>query len=201
MADEKDEDGITATAARARRTTRLPWIVTGVLILAAVVGGLVVGAKKAPQVKTEGSRAVVLPTSDRARTIVVAPCSPPTVITPATASSQIQVPGSIAISLPKGPPARTVVIPQCPAKAAPSPGGPNITSAAFVLGAGEQVSDKSDPKAKDPVAVGIKQQVTVPTGSSVTTVVAAPCQGKATSPRTTVLKPAAGPAVAIAPGC
>jgi hypothetical protein len=200
MADESADDRGPSTATPARRTTRVPWIVAGVLVLVAVVAGVLVTSKKSEPIKTEGSRAIVLPTSDRARTVVVAPCSPPTVITPATASSQIQVPGAIAVSLPRSAGARTVVIPRCAAKAAPSPGSPNIPSAAFVLGAGEQVSDKSDPKAKDPIAVGIKQQLTVPTASAVTTVVAAPCQGKATAPRTTVLKPTAG-STAIAPGC
>jgi hypothetical protein len=207
MADESPTDGDatekgTATAARpARVTSRLPWIVIAVLILAMVLGGVLVTSKKSQPFKTEGSRAVVLPTGDRARTVVVAPCSPPTLITPATATSQIQVPGAIAVSLPKGPAARTVVIPRCASRAAPAPGSPNRPSGAFVLEAGEQVSDKSDPKAKDPVAVGINQQLTVPTGSTITTVVAAPCQGQAKSPRTTVLKPTAGSTVAVAPGC
>jgi hypothetical protein len=181
--------------------TRVPWVVIGTLLVLMVAAGIATTKSKTPPVKTEGSRAIVLPPADRTRTVVVPPCSPPTVITAANASSQIDVPGTVAVSLPQGAPARTVVIPRCSATAAPSPGSPIIASAAFVLGPGEQVSDVQSTKAADPIASGIKAQVTVPTGSPVTTIVAAPCQGKSSSARTTVLNPLAGSGVAIAPTC
>ena len=181
--------------------TRVRWVVIGTLLVLMVAAGIATTKSKTPPVKTEGSRAIVLPPADRTRTVVVPPCSPPTVITAANASSQIDVPGTVAVSLPQGAPARTVVIPRCSATAAPSPGSPIIASAAFVLGPGEQVSDVQSTKAADPIASGIKAQVTVPTGSPVTTIVAAPCQGKSSSARTTVLNPLAGSGVAIAPTC
>jgi hypothetical protein len=107
----------------------------------------------------------------------------------------------VAVSVRQGEPARTVVIPRCSSTAAPAPGSSNVPSAAFVLGPGEQVSDVQSAKAADPVASGVKVQVTVPGGSPVTTIVAAPCQGTGSTPKTTVLNPAAGSGVAIAPGC
>jgi hypothetical protein len=78
-----------------------------------------------------------------------------------------------------------------------------VPSGAFVLGPGETVSEVSTvPKGGDPVAFGITTQVTVPAGSPVATIVAAPCQGTTKAVKTTVLKPAAGSGgVAIAPGC
>jgi hypothetical protein len=184
-------------------SVRLPLIIMGVMILLFVVGGLLTKKSTPKPFKTEGSRAVVLPAGDRKRTLVVPPCSPPTVITPRNASTQIAVPGAVAVTIPQGAPARTMVIPRCSAKAAPSPGAANIPSGAFVLGPDETVSDQSKvPKGGDPVAYGIKQQVTLPAGSPATTVLAAPCQGKAKAEKTTVLKPAAGSGgVAIAPGC
>jgi hypothetical protein len=181
--------------------TRVPWIVIGTLLVLMVGIGIANKKSSSPPVKTEGSRAIVLPPADRTRTVVVPPCSPATVITAANAASQIDVPGTVAVALPQGAPARTVVIPRCSAKAAPAPGSPVIPSAAFVLGPGEQVADVQSAKAADPIASGIKAQVTVPTGSRVTTIVAAPCQGKSTTIRTTVLNPTAGSGVAIAPGC
>jgi hypothetical protein len=181
----------------------VPFIVMGTLILLFVVGGILAKKEKPKPFKTEGSRAVVLPPGDRARQVVVPPCSPPTVITPRNASVQIQVPGAVAVAIPRGAPARTVVIPRCSAAAAPSPGAPNLPSGAFVLGPDKTVSDQSKvPKGGDPVAYGITQQVTLPTGSPATTIVAAPCQGKAKATKTTVLKPArASGGVAIAPKC
>jgi hypothetical protein len=182
---------------------RLPFVVMGVLIVLFVVGGLLTKKSTPKPFKTVGSRAVVLPAGDRKRTLVVPPCSPPTVITPQNASAQIQVPGSVAVTIPRGAPARTMVIPRCSATAAPSPGAPNIPSGAFVLGPDKTVSDQSKvPKGGDPVAYGITQQVQLPPGSAATTVIAAPCQGKAKTLKTTILKPARGSGgVAIAPRC
>ena len=184
-------------------SVRLPLIIMGVLIVLFVAGGIAFKKSSPKPFKTEGSRAVVLPPGDRKRIVVVPPCSPPTVITPLNASTQIQVPGAVAVAIPQGAPARTIVIPRCSATAAPSPGAPNIPSGAFVLGPDRTVSDQSKvPKGGDPVAYGIKTQVTLPAGSPATTVVAAPCQGKAKVEKTTVLKPAArSGGVAIAAGC
>src|SRR3954471_2022897 len=175
----------------------------GVLILLFVLGGILAKKEKPKPFKTEGSRAVVLPAGDRKRSVVVPPCSPPTVITPKNASTQIQVPGAVAVAIARGAPARTVVIPRCSAVAAPSPGAPNIPSGAFVLGPEKTVFDVSKgPKGGDPVAYGISQQVQLPAGSQTKTVVVAPCQGKAKVEKTTVLKPAAGSGgVGIAPQC
>jgi hypothetical protein len=184
-------------------SVRLPFIVMGVLVLIFVVGGILAKKEKPKAFKTEGSRAVVLPAGDRKRAVVVPPCSPPTVVTRKNASTQIAVPGAVAVAIPRGAPARTIVIPRCSAKAAPSPGAPNIPSGAFVLGPDKTVFDVSKlPKGGDPVAYGIRQQVQLPAGSPATTVVAAPCQGKAKAEKITILKPAAGSGgVAIAPEC
>lgn len=182
--------------------TRIPWIVIGVLIVAMAGAGIAAKKKKTDPVKTSGSRAAVVPTADRARTVVVPPCSPPTVINAANASSQIEVPGAVAVTLPVGEPTHTVVVPRCQAKAAPAPGSANLPSAAFVLDPGEQVSAEDKTPAKgNPVASGIKAQVTLPTGSEVTTVIVPPCQGEAKEVKTTVLNPLKGTTVAVAPGC
>jgi hypothetical protein len=184
-------------------SVRLPFIVMGALIVLFVAGGIAFKKDKPKPFKTEGSRAVVLPAGDRQRAVVVPPCSPRTVITAENAATQLQVPGAVGVAIPKGAPPRTIVIPRCSAKVAPSPGSANVPSGAFVLGPGKTVSDVSKvPKGGDPVAFGITQQLTVPTNSPAVTVVAAPCQGKAKTERTTVLKPAGGSGgVAIAPEC
>lgn len=204
MAEEKEASaGESSSPGGAPGSVRIPFIIMGVLIVLAIAGGIAFQKSKPKAYKTEGSRAVVLPAADRLRSVVVPPCSPRTVITPENASAQIQVQGSVAVAIPKGAPTRTVVIPRCSAKAAPSPGGVNIPSSAFVLGPGLLVSSQDKvPKGGDPVAYGIKSQVTVAPGSAAATIVAAPCQGKAKAPKTTILKPKAGSGgVAIAPEC
>src|SRR4051812_29553469 len=184
-------------------SVRLPLIVMGVLILLFVVGGILAKKEKPKPFKTEGSRAVVLPAGDRKRAVVVPPCSPPTVITPKNASAQIQVQGAVAVAIARGAPARTIVTPRCSAGAAPARGPPTTPSGPF--GGGPEkpfFAVTKVPRGGAPVAYGIPQQVQLPAGSPATTVIAAPCQGKAKAEKTTVLKPAAGSGgVAIAPQC
>ncbi len=193
-------DGATATA-KPPGNVRTPLTIMAVLIVLSVIGGIVFKKSTPKPFKTEGSRAVVLPAGDRARFVVVPPCSPPTVINAANASSQISVPGAVAVGIPQGAPPRTIVVPRCGAKAAPMPGGLNRPSAAFVLGPDEQVSAvEKVPKGGDPLAYGIRQQITVPTGSPVTTIVTPQCDGKTKAETTTVLKPSTG-GVAVAPRC
>jgi hypothetical protein len=206
LADEKEEgagSGDSGSPAKPPGSVRLPLIICGVLIL--LFGGVsALNTKSKPKpFKTEGSRAVVLPAGDRQRVVVVPPCSPRVVVNEANASSMISVPGVVAVGVPVGGEPHTVVIPRCAAKAAPMPGSANIPSAAFMLGPGKQVFDVSKvPKGGDPIAYGIKEQVQIPTGSAITTVVAPPCQGKAAVEKTTVLSPD-GPDknIGIAPDC
>jgi hypothetical protein len=197
---ERDAEGATATR-KPPGSVRLPLTIGAVMILLFVIGGLVFKKSTPKPFKTVGSRAVVLPAGDRARFVVVPPCSPPTVINAANASSQISVPGAVAVGIPKGAASRTIIVPRCGAKAAPMPGALNRPSAAFVLGPREQVSAlEKVPKGGDPLAYGITQQITVPGGSPVTTIVAPQCDGKATALKTTILKPSVG-GVAVAPRC
>ena len=202
MAEEPSENG-EAKAASPPGSVRIPFIIMGVLIVLFVAIGIASKKEKAKPFKTEGSRAVVLPPGDRARTVIVTPCSPPTVVNAANAAEQLAVPGAVAVTIPEGAPGRTVVIPRCPARSAPVPGGTNVPSAAFVLGPGKAVVDTEKvPPGGDPVAYGIKAQVTLPPNSPATKVVARPCLGKVKVEKTTVLKPAGGSGgVAIAPDC
>jgi hypothetical protein len=202
VAEESSDSG-EATTASPPGSIRIPFIIMGVMIIVFAAVSIAMKKEKPKPFKTEGSRAVVLPAGDRARTVVVTPCSPPTVVNAANAAEQISVPGSVAVTVPSGAPTRTVVIPQCPAVSAPKPGALNVPSAAFVLGPGKQVFDNDKvPSGGDPVAYGIKAQVTLPPQSPATTVVAGPCRKKVKAEKTTILKPAAGSGgVAIAPEC
>jgi hypothetical protein len=204
LADEKEEGaGDGGSSAGPPGSIRVPVIIGVVMILVFAAVGIASKKSKPKPYKTEGSRAVVLPAGDRQRVVVVPPCSPRTVTNEQNASSLISVPGVVAVALPKGAPARTIVIPRCSSVAAPMPGAPNIPSSAFVLGPGATVSDAEKvPKGSDPVAFGIKHQVQIPTGSSITTVVVPPCLTKTPAEKVSVLSPrGAGGKVAIAPDC
>jgi hypothetical protein len=204
MADVKEDEAAESGSDTrpAPGGTRIVWIVMAVLLVLFVAVGIASKKSTPKPFKTVGARAVVMPTLDRPRTVVVPPCSPPTVIDASNAASQFQVPGAVAVTLPKGPAARVVVVPRCAAVAAPSPGALNVPSSAFVLKAGEAVSEtETVPTGGDPIAFGIKHQVTLPTQSPVTTIVVPPCQGTATAVTTTVLKPLGGSGVAVAPNC
>jgi hypothetical protein len=204
LADEKEEAaGDAQSPADPPGSVRLPLIIGAVMILVFAAVGIASKKEKPKPFKTEGSRAVILPAGDRQRVVVVPPCSPRVVATEQNATSLISVPGAVAVALPSGAPARTVVVPRCSSVAAPMPGSPNIPSSAFVLGPGDTVSDAEKvPKGGDPVAFGIKHQVQVPTGSSISTVVVSPCQTKTPVNKVTIPS-AVGPGgrVAIAPDC
>jgi hypothetical protein len=198
-----DDAAVKSSSAGPPGSVRVPLIIMAVLVAVFAIAGIAAKKSKPKPYKTEGSRAVVLPAGDRQRVVVVPPCSPRAVVNEQNATSLISVPGVVAVALPQGAPARTVVIPRCSSAAAPMPGASNIPSSAFVLGPGETVSDvEKVPKGGDPVAFGIKHQVQIPTGSSITTVVVPPCQTKTPAEKVSVLSPrGAGGKVAIAPDC
>jgi hypothetical protein len=202
--EEKADDPAQASPAEGPPgSVRLPLIIGAIMIIVFAAVGIANQKSKPKAYKTEGSRAVILPAADKQRVVVVPPCSPKAVVNTQNATSIIKVPGVVAIALPVGAPARTVVVPRCSATAAPMPGTQNRPSSAFVLGPGATVSDAEKvPKGGDPVAFGIKQQVQIPTGSTITTVVVPPCQTKAPLEKTNVLS-AAGPGgkIALAPDC
>lgn len=204
MADKKEEGaGDAGSPADPPGSIRTPLII-GLVMIAVFAGVGIASQKSKPKpFKTEGSRAVILPAGDRQRVVVVPPCSPRVIATAQNATSLISVPGAVAVALPSGAPARTVVVPRCSSVAAPMPGAANIPSSAFVLGPGQTVSDAEKvPKGGDPVAFGIKHQVQIPTGSSISTVVVSPCQTKTPANKVTIPS-AVGPGgrVAIAPDC
>jgi hypothetical protein len=186
----------------------------GLLVLAAIVGGLLVGKKKNIAV-SQGARAVLVATTDRARTVVVPPCATGVPVTPATAAAQSQTPGSTSVLLPPGGGVRTLLVPRCTsATAANLPGAANLPSAVFVLAAGVQLPTQHESQTMDEASrlaaftKGVNEQLVVQPGSAVATVVVPRCAGNGpkvtngSNGPTTVLNPQAGtPAVALAPPC
>src|SRR3954467_12097997 len=95
--------------------SRIIWVVMVALFL--LIGGIAVAVgKKKGGTAAQGGRAVLVPTSDRARTIVVPPCATGVAVTERNAEQQIGTTGATRISVPRGTGARVVVVPRRPAR-------------------------------------------------------------------------------------
>ncbi|MGI8595236.1 MAG: hypothetical protein ACR2ML_12895 [Solirubrobacteraceae bacterium] len=162
---------------------RIPYAAMAVLgILFVLIAFVAENTKKKTSVEP-GVRAVVLPTAGTSRTVVVAPCEAPVLITARIVAAQSPTPGATTVELPPGatavklPPSpgiRTVVVPGC----RPNVGvGASVPSAAFVPvtrstpGTGRP-SEKPG-KFGDPNRA--QSRVILPTGSTAQNIVLAPC--------------------------
>ncbi len=179
-----------------------------VLIIVLVVGAEVL--KKPSQVSAvaPGTRAVVVPTADAARTVVVPPCGTGT--SAATSPSvAINTPGSVVVAFPKGQGTRLVLIPKCTAEHPGVTATNYLPAAAFVpgpgtnpppIGTGKSVSTSSSSSAGAPQSAQF--QVSVPAGSPIKTIVVTPCQRlKGSGPAETILGTTSGSTTAVAPAC
>ena len=191
----------TATETRAPRMSRTPWYVIGAFIFIGVLGGVLM-PKSSSKTTDAGARAVVVPTADASRTIVVPPCSPPATVTQSNVSAIPNVQGTTAVTLPQAPGARTVVVPRCTAG---TPGSPSLPSALFVLRQGKLTTTKtSSSKGADPIAQGVLLQLVLPTGSPTRTIVVPRCTKKTKSKAgiaTQLPNPPRGSTTVIAPPC
>jgi len=162
-------------------TNRAVWIVLAALVLIFVVGGIVYPKKKTTNVNA-GMRAVVLPTNDAARTVLVGPCGTGANVSATSPSALIGTTGTVAFALPQGSGTRVVLIPRCSAAKT------NLPSGAFVLEPGTPIPSVAKGPSTAAAAPGsANAQVLVPAGSSVTTVVVTPCDGHSPVPAQTVL--------------
>ena len=174
-------------------TNRAVWIVLAALILVFVVGAIVYPKKKTTNVNA-GMRAVILPTNDAARTVLVGPCGTGANVAGTNPSALLTTTGTVALQLPQGSGTRVVLIPRCSAAKT------NLPSAAFVLEPGTPVPSTAKGPSTAAAAPGsANAQVLLPAGSSVTTVVATPCNGHSPAPAQTVLSGSGS--TAAAPTC
>jgi hypothetical protein len=179
-------------------------IVLGVLLAAAALAGGSGSKKKAPTRTTlPGSRAVLVPTADRERTVVVPACNTPPEETRRDVERGEPTLGAAVIGLPRTPGVRTLLVAKCLAETAAEANGPlNPPSAVFVLPVGS-------PTNGSPTTFGAESQVIVPNESPVTTVVVPPCPavgqtggpGSARGPALVVRPLREGSDVAAAPQC
>ena len=200
-------------------TNWTPEVIMGGLIVVFVLGAVlasVLGKEEPSPIGDPGVRAVVVPTADRPRTVVVPPCGTGVRITPRNAAGQIGAPGATVVQLPVNAQPRVVLVPRCSASVAQA-GATDIAavpSSAFVLAAGAktavgttgtEVESKKKDKVtgkKDKGTLEPRSQVIVPTASEADVVVVPPCTGTGTADRADVLEPPPeSPTTLVAPHC
>jgi hypothetical protein len=172
------------------------------LVVVFVVGSMLVGGGKSKSAAgDEGIRALVVPTADRARTVVVPPCGTGTNITARNVAAQIETPGATVVQLPQGKRARVVLIPRCGASKSGAATAAQVPSSLFVLTIGAKTAAGTTGSA-GAGTLQPKWQLIVPTASQAQMVVVPPCTKGGRADRTTVLIPRAeSPTALIAPRC
>jgi hypothetical protein len=184
---------------------RMPIAVMVGLIVLFVVASLLAGGSKSKKKSAgaeEGVRALVLPTADRARTVVVPPCGTGTTINARNVGAQIDTPGATVVQVPQAERARVLLIPRCSASASKAGAKTvaQVPSSLFVLTTGAKTAAGTPATAG--AAITPRSQLVVPSASEGDTVVVPPCTGTGRADRVTVLTPRAGsPTALIAPRC
>jgi hypothetical protein len=151
-------------------------IIIGVVLAIFVIGGIAVGKKKSetskPPLPPGNARAVVVPTDDAARTVVVAPCNTDPKDTAKDAGSGRSTPNTVRVALPRGSGDRAVLVPDCSPQAGVSGSASGIPAAAFVLPVGTKENSLQVPPLR------AESQALVPAGGKARIVVVSPCTGQ-----------------------
>ncbi len=190
---------------------RVVWTVLAVLILVLAVAGLAGGgssSKSSGSTVNQGTRAVLVPTDDVARTVIVPPCGTSATVKSADPAAVIGTTGAIRVELPQGQGMRIVLVPRCAAGKGASSGSSTLPSAAFVLNPGTPApvnrgssANASSSQVADPGSAAA--QLSVPGGSNIRSIVVPPCeQTKPSGPYERVLSSEGnGSGTAVAPAC
>jgi hypothetical protein len=152
----------------------LVYIMVGVVALF-VIAGLAKGKKEekpAQPTPPANARALVLPSDDAERTVVIAPCDTDVEETLADAKSDRATPNTVRLRFPKGGGDRALLVPDCSSKTGVSASRAGVPAAAFVLPVGTRENRLQVPPLR------AESQVLVQNGSPARTVVLGPCTGK-----------------------
>lgn len=172
MADEPQEE---VPGAGAPNKTLL-WIM---LVVAALflIAGTTLGKKESksssePPLPPGNARAVVLPTDDAARTVVIAPCGTDPDETARDAQEDRSTPNTVRLQFPRGGGDRALMVPDCSPWAGVSGTRSGVPAAAFVLPVGTKENRLQVPPLR------AESQVVVPKEGKAKTVVVSPCTGQ-----------------------
>lgn len=182
----------------------MPLAVIAGLIVVFIAASMLAGGGKSKKSTggDAGVRALVLPTADRARTVVVPPCGTGTSINARNVEAQIDTPGATVVRVPQGRRARVLVIPRCSASLSKEGAATvaQVPSSVFVLTSGSETAAGTTATAG--ATIKPRLRLIVPSASEGDMVVVPPCTGSGRAGRATVLVPRAGsPTALIAPRC
>jgi hypothetical protein len=186
---------------------RLVFIAIAVLIVVLVVGGtLGSSSNKQTSSVNAGTRAVIVPTADAVRTVVVPPCGTGTDVRSPNAAAITNTTGTTSVELPRGAGERVVLVPRCGAGHGGSAGTTNLPSAVFVPAAGAKLPSVGTGSSASSSQVAASQdaqlQVTVPIGSPIKTIIVGPCEkAHISGPAEQVLGAESRSTTAVAPPC
>jgi hypothetical protein len=153
---------------------RTVFIIMAVVALLFVIAGLAVGTTEpstTPPVPPANARALVVPTDDSARTVVVAPCATDAEETARNQRADKATPNTVRFEFPRGSGDRGVLIPDCSPKAGVSASTGSTPSAAFVLPVGTRENKLQVPPLR------AESQLVVPKEGRAKIVVLGPCSG------------------------
>jgi hypothetical protein len=183
----------------------LPTIV-GLIVVLVIAGAVGSSSSNKSSSVNGGTRAVIVPTADAVRTVVVPPCGTGTAVRSPNATAILNTAGTTSVELPQGAGVRVVLVPRCGAGRGGSAGTSNLPSAVFVPRPGARLPSVGTGSSASSSQVAAPQdaqlQVTVPNGSPIRTIVVAPCeQAHVSGPAQQVLSAANRSTTAVAPPC
>lgn len=190
---------------------RTVFITIAALLAVLAIGGTVANSIKSASSTNSsnvnaGTRAVIVPTADAVRTVVVPPCATGTDVRAASAAAIMETPGTTSVQLPQGTGVRVVLVPRCGAGQGGSSGTTNLPSAVFVPAPGARLPTVGTGRNASSSQVAAPQdaqlQLTVPNGSPIKTIIVGPCEKPHVSgPAEEVLSAGNRSRTAVAPPC
>jgi hypothetical protein len=156
---------------------RTVFIIMAVVAILFIAIGVAVGKKQEeamqkPPIPPGNSRALVLPSDDAARTVVVAPCGTDPDQSADDAREDKATPNALRFEFPRGGGDRAVLVPDCTDKVGVSGSNAGLPSAAFILPVGSKENKLDVP------SIRAESQVLVPQKGKARTVVISPCTGQ-----------------------
>ena len=186
---------------------RILWGVLAVLVIILAIGGIIAGksSKSATSNVNSGMRAVIVPTADSARTVVVPPCGTGAPTATTNAAAAIGTTGSTSVQLPQGSGSRIVLVPACGSTGGAATTQSGFPSSLFVTKPGTSIPSSGAASSSDSSAIAdaraVQSELTLPNGTPVKTVVVPACNGQKAPPGERVLQASGSSTTAVAPSC
>jgi hypothetical protein len=177
VAEEEPQEDVHEEVPGAGASNRTLFIIMAVVAAIFVIGGIALGKKKPeegaePPLPPGNARALVLPTDDSPRTVVVAPCGTDPKESADDAREDRATPNTVRLEFPRGGGDRALLVPDCSPKAGVSGSNSGLPTAAFILPAGTKENSLQVPPLR------AESQALVPQGGKAKTVVISPCTGQ-----------------------